>query len=92
MAKNVLITGACKNTGYGIAEKFAENGYNVFITSRKENEAIEASQKLSIKHKEVKIFGLALDDSMEENAIVETFEKIESDFDIRKILFYSLFE
>ena len=35
MTKNVLITGACKNTGYGIAEKFAKNGYNIFITSRK---------------------------------------------------------
>ncbi|MBQ3220372.1 MAG: SDR family oxidoreductase [Clostridia bacterium] len=77
MTKNVLITGACKNTGYGIAEKFAENGYNVFITSRKEEESIEASKRLSAKYKQAEIFPLALDDSMEESAIAEVFEKIE---------------
>lgn len=79
MAKNVLITGACKNTGYGIAEVFAQNGYNVFVTSRKESEAIEAAEKLSLKYPNVKIFGLALDDGMAEGDIAGTFAKIESD-------------
>ena len=34
MNKSVLITGATTNTGLVIAEKFAENGYTVFVGSR----------------------------------------------------------
>lgn len=34
--KSVLITGGTRNTGLGIAKKFASNGYQVFITSRSE--------------------------------------------------------
>ena len=34
MNKAVFITGAHKGTGYGIAEQFAKNGWDVFITSR----------------------------------------------------------
>jgi NAD(P)-dependent dehydrogenase (short-subunit alcohol dehydrogenase family) len=35
MNKAVFITGAQSGTGYGIAEYFAKNGWDVFITSRK---------------------------------------------------------
>ena len=79
MTKNVLITGACKNTGYGIAEKFAKNGYNIFITSRKESDAIEAAEKLSKKYPNIKIFGLAFDDEMSETEIADKFQKIDTD-------------
>ena len=34
MAKTVLITGACINTGVDIVNKFAENGYTVIFTGR----------------------------------------------------------
>ncbi len=45
--KAVFITGAQTGTGYGIAEKFAKEGYSVFITSRRQNDAVEAAKKLS---------------------------------------------
>ena len=77
MQRTVLITGACKNTGYGIAEKFAQNGYNVFVTSRNEEEAKVAEETLSKKYPQVKIVGLSLDDSMSEEVIAEKFAKIE---------------
>ena len=44
---SVFITGAQSGTGYGIAEHFAKNGYDVFITSRDGEEAEKAAKKLS---------------------------------------------
>lgn len=43
----VFITGAQSNTGYGIAELFAKNGWDVIITSRKGEEAERAAKTLS---------------------------------------------
>lgn len=45
--KAVLITGAQRGTGYGIAECFAKNGWDVFITSREREKAEEAAGKLA---------------------------------------------
>lgn len=47
MNKAVFITGAQYGTGYCIAEVFAKGGYDVFITSRRGNDAAEAAKKLS---------------------------------------------
>ena len=44
MTKSVLITGACYGTGYAIAERFAKEGYTVFITGR-DIEKIKAAEK-----------------------------------------------
>lgn len=47
--KNALfVTGvACGNGGYAIAERFAKEGYDVFVTARKQAVADEAAEKLS---------------------------------------------
>lgn len=47
MNKSVLITGAQAGTGYGIAEHFAAQGWNVFITSRRGSDAEKAAAKLA---------------------------------------------
>lgn len=47
MNNAVFITGAQYGTGYGIAEFFAKQGWDVFITSRRGAEAEEAAQKLA---------------------------------------------
>ncbi len=47
MGKAVLITGAQAGTGYGIAEVFAKNGWDVFLTSRSREKAEAAAKKLS---------------------------------------------
>lgn len=47
MNKSVFITGAQSGTGYGIAEFFARQGWDVFITSRKGDEAEIAAEKLA---------------------------------------------
>ena len=47
MNKAVFITGAQTGTGYGIAEHFAKQGWDVFITSRRGAEAESAAAKLA---------------------------------------------
>ena len=47
MNNAVFITGAQSGTGYGIAEAFAKNGWDVFVTSRSREKAEAAAKKLS---------------------------------------------
>jgi len=47
MKSSVFITGAQSGTGYGIAEFFAKQGWDVFITSRRGADAEKAAKKLS---------------------------------------------
>lgn len=44
--KSVLITGATRNTGLGIARKFAKEGWAVFVTSRKKPDAERAARDI----------------------------------------------
>ena len=46
MKNAVFITGAQSGTGYAIAETFAKQGWDVFITSRRGEAAAEAAKKL----------------------------------------------
>lgn len=50
MKKSVFITGATSGTGYAIAERFAKEGYDVFIGSRSAESSQEAANKLSQKY------------------------------------------
>ena len=47
MKKTIFITGATKNTGLGIARKFAADGWNVAVSSRDRAAAEEAAQALA---------------------------------------------
>lgn len=58
--KSVLITGAVKNTGLGIAEKFASEGWAVFITSRNGEDAEKTAEILQNKY-HVPCFGIGYD-------------------------------
>ena len=60
MAKTVLITGATAGFGKACAEKFAENGYNVIITGRREDRLNELQQQLQQQHK-IKALPLTFD-------------------------------
>ena len=59
MNKVIFITGATKNTGLAIAEKFAENGYDVALTSRRADDAQNTAEHLSKKYG-IKAAGYAL--------------------------------
>ena len=47
MKKSVLVTGATNGTGFAIARRFAEEGYDVFIGSRTQERAQEAAAKIT---------------------------------------------
>lgn len=55
--KSVLVTGATVNTGLAVAEKFLSEGWAVFITSRREADAVQKAQELTEKYG-VPCFGL----------------------------------
>ncbi len=50
MKKSVFITGACYGTGYAIAERFAKEDYNIFISGRDFEKADEAAKRLTEKY------------------------------------------
>lgn len=47
MNRSVFVTGATSGTGYAIAKRFAKEGYDVFITSRRQPDAEAAAAKLA---------------------------------------------
>lgn len=59
--KTVLVTGACVNTGVAIVEKFAEEGYRVVFTGRKEEIVCEAEKRYKEAFPKTEISGYVLD-------------------------------
>lgn len=66
---NVFITGASRGIGKAIAEIFAANGYNVFITSKNEFTLYKTLEELVTKYTHVTIKAKAFDLSVKEEAI-----------------------
>lgn len=50
MKKALFVTGATNGTGYAVAERFAREGYDIFLTSRKAASAEEAAKCLAEKY------------------------------------------
>ena len=75
MKKAVLITGASSGTGLAIANKFAIEGYAVFVSSRNKSLAENAAQELRERYGVYSV-GLKLD-SLSETDVAEAFETIE---------------
>lgn len=50
MKKSVFVSGGTANTGLGVSEKFAKEGYNVFIGSRSLESSEEIAKMLSEKY------------------------------------------
>lgn len=71
----VFITGAQSGTGYGIAEFFAGQGWDVILTSRRGDEAVAAAEKLS---KEYGIFAKGYECNIRnEQQIIDIFSDID---------------
>ena len=66
---NIVITGASRGIGKAIAEIFATNGYNLFLTSRGEVNLYKTLEELVTKYPAVKIKAKAFDLSIKEQAI-----------------------
>ena len=75
MNKAVFITGAHSGTGYGIAEHFAKQGWDVFITSRRGKDAEASAKRLS---EEYGIFSKGYECNIRnEEQIIEIFNDID---------------
>lgn len=71
MKKTVLITGAAVNTGFGTAQKFAAEGWDVVITSRRQESRDEALAKLRAQFPETTFYGYELELVLPDNAVNE---------------------
>ena len=78
MNPSVLVTGAASGTGYAIARRFAQEGYDVILTSRDGSRAREAALQLSRSHPHGRIFGYSLP-APDEGPVIELFERLRSD-------------
>lgn len=76
--KVVFITGAAKNTGLAIAEKFASEGFSVAVSSRSKESAEKTAKYITEKYG-VKSRGYALDLTSVED-IKQVFSEIKKDF------------
>lgn len=75
MKKSVFITGAQSGTGYAIAEHFAKKGWDVFITSRRGEEAEISAKKLSEQYS---VFAKGYECNIRnEQQIIEIFNDID---------------
>lgn len=74
----VFITGATKNTGFAIAERFAGEGFDVAISSRNRENAEAAASKIRRKYK-VTAKGYAMD-LLSVESIQGVFAHIKDDF------------
>lgn len=74
MKKAVLITGASNGTGFAIAEKFAKEGYAVFISGRIKDDAEAAAKKIESTYNTYAL-GLKVDSKSKEDIDI-AFTKI----------------
>ncbi|MGN0172966.1 MAG: SDR family NAD(P)-dependent oxidoreductase [Acutalibacteraceae bacterium] len=76
MKKSVLVTGATSGTGIAIAERFAKEGYDVFITSRDIKKAEQCAKDIATKYN---CFAKGYElDAKSENQVIDMFEDIRS--------------
>ncbi len=85
MKKAVLITGASTGTGFAIAEKFAKEGYAIFISSRRKNDAEAAAEKIKSTYNTYAL-GLKLDPESNEDIDIAFAEIRESGFYLSSLI------
>lgn len=61
MSKNALITAGSKNTGFEMCRKFAENGYNIHLTSRSKTDAESAAKRIKKEFPSIDAYGYSLE-------------------------------
>ena len=69
--KTALITGATVNTGLGVAKKFAAEGWNVVITSRRADALPEAISAIRAVNPAVRVLGYELELVLPDNRVNE---------------------
>ena len=83
MKKTVLITGACKNTGVAIVERFASEGWNVIFTGRDPEKVRAKEKEYREKFPGAKILGYAIDSlkdtgHVDEDSVLRMFSYLDA--------------
>lgn len=85
--KTALITGATVNTGLGVAKKFASEGWNVVITSRRGEAVADAMEAIKKVNDAVTVLGYELELVLADNSVNEArITEIFSDLDDKGLL------
>jgi len=84
MAGKILVTGATSGFGMAIARKFADNGFDIIITGRREDRLNSLKQELEEQYG-VKVTALAFDIRSREE-VEEAVEKLSGQTDVIDIL------
>ena len=79
---NVFITGSSEGLGFSLAEKFLENGHDVFICSSNENKLTKAYSKLHLKCNDNKLFYSRCDISKKKD-VINLVKKINTVFNFK---------
>ena len=78
MNKSVLVTGATSGTGIAIAERFAKEGYDVFITSRDIEKAKKCAKDIADKYN---CFAKGYElDAKSEQQVIDMFDDIKNNY------------
>ena len=56
----LFVTGATRNAGYAVARRFAQEGYDVCLTSRSSESAREAAQRLQGEYPAIRALGVGM--------------------------------
>lgn len=75
----VLITGATRNIGFAIAKRFAKEGYDVCITSRKKDAAQKAASEIMAEYPSITARGYAMI-TEDPDSIHEVFVQVKDNF------------
>lgn len=75
--KTVLVTGATRNTGLAVVEKFAREGWDVILTSRDTESAMGAAAMVNAKYPDVRISGIKMEFDTPET-ITEAFGTVDT--------------
>lgn len=82
----VFITGAVTNTGFGVARKFASEGWDVVITSRSREKVEKAAIDLRAEYPGINVSGYQFDLVLEDNTVNESrIAEIFADLDQRGV-------
>jgi short-subunit dehydrogenase len=65
---NVVITGASRGIGFALAKKFAENGFNLYLTARNDKTLMQSLEKLKGAYPDIAIHAKAFDIGDEQEA------------------------
>ncbi len=76
----ILITGACKNTGTAIVEKFAQKGFDIIFTGRNPEAVSKKEKEYREKFPERTIIGYAIDSLINETTVDEKSVQMLFDF------------